>query len=62
MTSACMYDNIRNMKQRIYGTSFYITAEQDDMITKLSVVRKVSRSEVVRQILEDYFKNVKDNL
>lgn len=43
------------IKNRKFQVSISLDSEDYDMLTKLSIVRNESRSEVVRQMIEDYW-------
>ena len=39
--------------------SFYLTEEQREIIRELAYKRRISKSEVVRQIIDDYIESIK---
>lgn len=38
-----------------FPVTIYVSSDEYDMLTKLSITRDASKSEVVRQMIEDYF-------
>lgn len=46
------------MNNKRFGVTIYVSGDEYDMLTKLSITRNSSKSEVVRDMIEDYFKKL----
>ena len=53
---------MKRTKRDFIEQKIRFTREQWEMIEKLTIIRKTTRAEVVRQIIEDYLKFLKTSL
>lgn len=52
---ACYSIDMKQEHTQRFGITIYVDGDQYDQLTKLSLTRKASKSEVVRQMIADYF-------